>query len=160
MRLLAYFGTMGAVLTMVLLLASFIVEPSRPRGSLPNSAVESNLSKPRILSRVEQYSATLRIAPAVQAGYSSPDPGSAAGPGISPSAPGQGSGASAVETAPVQRPVSTSKTAQRRNIDNPDAAWRRHRRDPAYSSYAQERRGPAPERRTSQSWAEGTLGPH
>jgi hypothetical protein len=150
MPLLGYFGTMGAVLIAVLLFASFILEPRRIEGSLPNSAVEANLPRPRILSRVEQYSASARTAPSMQAGHGSSDPVSAAvRETLVQSAPSR----DAIEPAPVQPAKARNNTAR-------GAAWRQNRLDPGYLSYAQDKRGYAQERARAQSAAEGTLGPH
>ena len=158
MPLLSYFGTMGALLTALLLLANFLLQP-QPGGAKPAAAgVETNLPKPGIASRVADR--TVGQAPTLVSAVTQSEPRPVV---PAPETSGLEQTAGSSMQPPSDRPSSgdmleRAKTeARSRSVRNRDATTRRGRNPTydsrAYSSYARD----MPRLRVS---AEGTLGPH
>src|SRR5262249_47054300 len=146
---------MGALLTGLLLLANFLLQPQPGEGSPAPAAVETNLPKPRIASRAADR--TVGQAPTLVSAVtlSEPQPVApasetpqgieqTAGNSLQPSSSGEVLGAATAGARPRQP---RTRDAPPRRARNPRYDSR------AYSSYARD----IPRLRVS---AEGTLGPH
>jgi hypothetical protein len=151
MPLLAYFVTVGAALTALLLLVNVMLEPSKPERPKPAAAgVATSLPKPRVTTGSAQPS----LAPTARAGEDRPPLPTATRETLvqpvlaQPLSQDEAKRKSFTSTAPKGKTV--KPRARGRNADD---VRRRYRDDSGYSSRAQE----WPTRSYS---AEGTLGPH
>jgi hypothetical protein len=177
MPLLAYFGTIGVVLTALLVFANFLLKSPQPEGSGPAAAaVEANLPTPKVTSGVARHTVGVtRVAPSVElrGGRLSPDVPAAAAQAeptepatrdLMQPAPEQQMSEGNVERRSLKNAKPRSKTAKTRMRGRNAAVARGPygkgspysspgSYSPGYYSYAHER--PA--------WpfsAQGTLGPH
>jgi hypothetical protein len=151
MPLLAYFVTVGTVLTALLLLVNVMLEPSKPETLTPAAAgVAASLPKPRITTGSAQPS----LAPTARAGEDRPPlPTATMETSVQP-AQAQPSSREEAERKSFTRSKPKGKTAKSRARGrNADDVRRRYRDDSGYASRAQQ----WPTRSYS---AEGTLGPH
>lgn len=142
MPLLMYFAAVGGVLTTLLLLVNFLLEPSKPESRKHGATdVETSLRKPRTTTGFMPSTVGIAAkAPAAEAQHDSAETtGSSAQP---------------------RHQLSSRDVAERKSFTKAKpksgrkaTAGRRPYRDSGYSSYAQQ----LPKWRSS---AEGTLGPH
>jgi hypothetical protein len=142
MPVLMYFATAGGVLTTLLLLVNFLLEPSKPESSKHAATdVETSLRKPRTTTGFTPSTVGIAAkAPAAEARHDSAEiTGSSAQP------PNQQSSRDVAE----RKSFTKAKPKSGRKA----TTGRRPYRDSGYSSYAQR----LPKWRSS---AEGTLGPH
>jgi hypothetical protein len=156
--LLAYFLTVGALLTALVLLVNVVLEPSKPEKPQPAvAAISTGSPKPRITTGSAQYTGSTRpVAPSAQAEHAKPTTTTST---LRQSAQEQPSGSGEAEPKPLTRAKPKKSTAQKpKGGRNADAVWRNDRGDAGYSSYAQKPAQPPTVRGTSP--AEGTLGPH
>jgi len=140
----AYFLTVGALLTALLLLVNLMLDPSKPES--PQPAI-TDLSKSSGTARTTTGSAQVArsiapVAPAAQARSELP-----ATPTLAQSGEEQPASGGAAEANPSTRAKPKKSTGQKSTRGN-------NRADAGYSSYAQQK--PA----WPTSPAEGTLGPH
>lgn len=161
MPLLSYFGTVGAVLLALLLLANFLLEPRRDGSAPASSFSEKNLPKPRIASRVARTTVgESRPLPSAEARFEPPR----AVPVSEPGEPAEQMAWNEVQRAPTGR--SSADDRQRKSFKRAKTTAelsRRHRKKPTYASpvystsayYSYARA--IPRLRYS---AEGTLGAH
>jgi hypothetical protein len=156
--LLAYFLTVGALLTALVLLVNVVLEPSKPERPQPAVAdISTGSKKPRISTgSAHDTGSTTPVAPPAQAEHAKPPTSTST---LTQSAQEQPSSSSEAEPKPLTRAKPKKSTAQKpMGGRNADAAWRNDRGDAGYSSYAQKpARLPAAQ---GTSPAEGTLGPH
>ena len=158
MPLLRYFGTIGTILFGLLLFVNFLLEPPHPKGGNPVSTAEREIPKPRIASRVAQYTVGYSLAES-RARTASPvaplaDPEPTVGSAVA-TAPGQDVGAENAKTRlfASEKPRGRSEQTRLRNTraaSRHSAKASRYASTPVYRRYAQERAAAA----------EGTLGPH
>jgi hypothetical protein len=142
MPLLMYFAAVGGVLTTLLLLVNFMLEPSKPeRSKHAATDVETSLRKPRTTTGfMPSTVGVAATAPAAEARHDSAEiTGSSAQP----------ANQQASRVVAERKSVTKAKPKSARKA----TAGRRPYRDSGYSSYAQR----LPKWRSS---AEGTLGPH
>jgi len=155
--LLAYFLTVGTLLTALMLLVNVALEPSKPERPQPTVAdISTGFPKPRISTgSAHDTGSTAPVAPSAQAEHAKPTTTST----LTQSAQEQPSSSGEVEPKPVTRAKPKKSTARKpMGGRNADAVWRNDHGDAGYSSYAQKpTRPPAVQ---GSSLAEGTLGPH
>jgi hypothetical protein len=142
MPLLGYFTTIGGVLTALLLLLNFILEPRKPETSMQaTTAVETSLRKPRTTTGFMESTISMTAkAPAPEARREPEIAANLAQLARQPSS----------RDKTVRKSFTTTKHKSGRKATSAGRAYR----DAAYSSYAQR-----PPKRQSFD-AEGTLGPH
>jgi hypothetical protein len=156
--LLAYFMTVGALLTALLLLVNFMLAPIKPESSQPVARVETSFPQPRMTMGAAQDPGRIAaVAPAAQAQHALP--ATTTSP-LTQSAQEQSSGSGEMEPKLLPRAKPKKSTAQKPVRGwKADAASRNDQGDAGSSNYAQER--PAlPRAAQGSSPAEGTLGPH
>ena len=169
MPLLRYFGTVGTILFGLLLLANFLLEPPHPKGVNPVSTAEREIPKPRIASRVGQYTVGYAqstsmaesrartaspVAPLAEAQPGDREPMAGTGVATGPEQDVRAENAKTRSFASA-KPRGRSEQARFRNIraaSRHPAKASRYSSTPVYRRYAQER--------ATFSSAEGTLGPH
>ena len=141
MPLLMYFATVGAVLTTLLLLFNFMLEPSKPESSKHAATdVETSLRKPRTTTGF--MPSTVGIAPKALAAEAQHDSAEITGSSAQP------------RHQQSSRDVAERKAFTRAKPKSSRKATTGRRPYRGYSSYAQQ----LPKWRSSA--AEGTLGPH
>lgn len=144
MSFIIYFGTVGALLTALLLFANAMLGPNKPqRPDFGPARVEARLPQPGTTTarlRPVAISSQAQAAPAIQIPRKQPSP--TATIGVAPSAHEQQPQMSSneAEQTSFKQTRARNKTARiRTNRRNSDIASRPHREHSAYSSYAQER---------------------
>jgi hypothetical protein len=177
MPLLAYFGTIGALLTALLVFVNFLLQPPGSKKSQAAvAAAEAKLPQPRPTNRIAEYTAGVtRVAPSAEPRYGPPPAVPAADVQDSAleqatsiplqPAPEQQSSTSGPERKSLQRPKAKVKSAKARSrARNAHAGWSPDGRRPAYYDPAYFGRGYNAYARERSSWpfstAQGTLGPH
>lgn len=156
--LLAYFLTVGTLLTALMLLVNVALEPSKPERPQPAVAdIGAASPKPRISTgSAHDTGSTAPVAPSAQAEHAKPTTTTST---LTQSAQEQLSGSGEAEPKPLTRAKPKKSTARKpMGGRNADAVWRNDRGDAGYSSYAQKLARPPAVQGTSP--AEGTLGPH
>jgi hypothetical protein len=133
MPLVTYFGTIGAILTVLMLLVNVLLDPGHDRSNPESAPAETNLPKPRATAPVAQYTpGVTRIAPSedVQGGRLS----LAAPPTAASAEPQQQQSESEVERTSLQRRKPDGRTAKIRTKGrNANVAGRHSGRKTAYS---------------------------
>ncbi len=144
MPLLAYFGTVGVLLTALLLFVNAMLEPDKPKN--PNYAparVETSLPQPRTTTGLTQRAAGVAQAQAAPAIEIRQEPTSPTTPlGMTPSAyeqqPQMNSDEGERKSFKATKPKNkTARIHKKRRTT--DTASRPYREQPGYSSYAQGR---------------------
>jgi hypothetical protein len=142
MPLLMYFATVGGILTTLLLLFNFMLEPGKPESSKHAATdVETSLRKPRTTTGF--MPSTVGVAAKAPAAEARRDSAEITGSSAQPA------NQQASRVVAERKSVTKAKPKSARQ-----ATGRRPYRDSGYSSYAQR----LPKWRSSA--AEGTLGPH